>query len=577
MLPPHRALLGCCLLATACRAAASSTAPPPRVVVFEATGGGFAAAVAAAQAGADVTLIAAAGSGGGNGAHIGGMVTGGLQHTDCGNASTIGGLALAFFTRVEQQYPNRSTSPNLGPITGPPCWMFEAHVAEAVMWGLLREASVRVVLEAQGVAAVEVAAGVVKAITTLAGDTFEGDVFIDASYEGDAAAAAGASMVVGREPAAQYNESDGGRRPVIDYDQFGPHIWPYWGATAASPLLPLIDGGDPGEPGDGDAKVEAYTYRLCMTRAPSARLPVAAPPPGYNASDYELFRRLFAVAPPTGLGSVLACLGPIPNIYLDCPPGSNTNASWAARNGGWCKCDMIGAGALNTDMAQGAWDYPAASVPQRRAIALAHAHYAWGVLWFLAHDPAVPAAVRTQMADYGLCGDEFSDGVPLRGWPHQLYVREARRLVGDFVFTQNDPPPALAARSIGLGSYAFDAHVVQRVVHHADDGSGQAWVVNEGEILRQPPCYQPPYRIPYDALLPRRSQLTNLLVPVALSASHVRFTSLRMEPTWMITGQAAGVAAALAATSPTAPGNVHAVDIAQLQAALRIQGAILEP
>jgi hypothetical protein len=234
---------------------------------------------------------------------------------------------------------------------------------------------------------------------------------------------------------------------------------------------------------------------------------------------------------------------------------------------------MISSGGLGTDFAQGSWGgddgrgayWPTASVAARRALALEHAHYTWGLLWFLLSDPAVPAAVAAELRGYGLCSDEWQDTQP-QHYPHQLYVREARRLVGDFVLTQNTPPAALLNRSIGLGSYAYDAHTVQRVVYT----EGGAWPVNEGEIMPQPPCYLPrPYRIPYDTLLPQRSQLTNVLAAVTVSASHVVFTSLRMEPTWMIMGHAAGAAAALAADAGCA---VQDVSVPQLQGLLLAQG-----
>lgn len=536
------------------------------VVVFGSTGGGFAAALAAARGGAAVTLLETAGNGGGTGTHLGGMVTGGLSHADCGNASVIGGIAREFFERVERSYPNRSVDPGLQPNTGPPCWLYEPHVAERVMWAMLAEANVSVVTGLVGVAAAEVAGGRLARLETLTGAAFVGDVFIDASYEGDLLAAAGASLTAGRESAATYNESGGGRRPISTYDQI-TGVDPFWPNTTEP--LPLIYRGFPGLPGEGDGKLEAFAYRLCMTRSPSHRVPIGTPPPGYNSSVFELFRRLFAARPPRSLGEAgLFCLGPLPNNYTDCPTA-------VSGGGGLCKCDMISSGGLGSDLAQGSWGgddgagayWPNASVAARRALALAHAHYTWGLIWFLMTDAAVPPTVAAEMRGYGLCGDEWADTEP-PFFPHQLYVREARRLVGDFVLTQNAPPARLLNRTVGLGSYAYDAHTVQRVVHTAPNG--QAWAVNEGEIMPQPPCYLPrPYRIPYDTLLPRRAQLTNALAAVPVSASHVAFTSLRMEPTWMIMGHSAGAAAALAAR---AGGAVHDVDVAQLQALLVAQG-----
>ena len=537
-----------------------------RVVVLGSTGGGFTAALAAARGGASVTLLKTAGNGGGTGTHLGGMVTGGLSHTDCGNASVIGGLAREYFERVERQYPNRSVDPGLQPNSGPPCWLFEPHVAERVMWDMLREASVRVVTGLGGVASARVnASGYLASVLTLSGDEFEGDVFIDGSYEGDLLAAAGATVTAGRESAAQYGEAGGGRRPLSPYDSI-PRVSPYVSPNS-SELLPLLYRGFPGNQGDGDHKLEAYAYRLCMTRSPAHRVAVTSPPAGYNASTYELFRRVFAAAPPRALGQAgLFCLGPLPNNYTDCPD---------AQSGGICKCDMISSGGLGTDYAQGSWGgddglgvyWPNASVADRRRAAQEHVRYTLGVIWFLSTDPAVPPAVSAEMRGYGLCADEWADTDPPH-FPHQLYVREARRLVGDFVLTQNAPAAAFLNRSIGLGSYAYDAHTVQRVAH--TEAGGGAWAANEGEIMPQPPCYLPaPYRIPYDTLLPQRGQLANVLAAVPVSASHVVFTSLRMEPTWMVIGHAAGAAAALALQGGV---SVHDIDVARLQALLVAAG-----
>lgn len=563
------ALLGVTAALLASAAAAAAPPPPPSVAVFAATGGGFAAAIAAARAGAAVTLIGATG-GGGTGRHIGGMVTGGLQHTDCGNASVIGGIAREFFVRVETQYPGRSTSPNLQPCSGPPCWLFEAHVAEHVMYDMLAEANVTVVVGQEGVASVELSGGRVTRVTTLAGATFAADVWVDASYEGDLLAAAGATMAVGREGSAQYGEAGAGVRELIAYDQLPHGLDPYF--PGGQQLIPLITTPGPGfaPVGSPDNKTEAYTYRLCMTRAPSRRVAVARPA-GYNATTYELFRRYLAVAPSSSLGTFLACLGPIPNDAPDCPVDTNATRRW-------CKCDMIGGGALGTDLPGASWAWATASVPTRRAIAAAHADYVAGLVWFLGNDPSVPSALRAEALEYGLCADEFTDTQPPH-FPHQLYVREARRLVGDFVLTQNTPPPLVRNRTIGLGSYAFDAHTVQRGVAVAatlaGGGGSTLHVVNEGELVGQPPAYQPPYRIPFDTLLPARAELENLLAAVAVSASHVAFTSLRMEPTWMIMGHAAGRAAAMAAGAGGPPSAVQDVDVPVLQRALVLEGQLI--
>ena len=543
--------------AAVAESAVAAAAPSPTVIVYSATGGGFAAALAAARGGAAVTLVGATG-GGGTGRHIGGMVTGGLSHTDCGNASVIGGIAREYFERVERQYPNRSVDPGLQPCTGPPCWLFEPHVAEGVMFAMLAEARVEVVTGQEGLARVDVSAGRVTRLETLAGQSFSGDVFIDGSYEGDLLAAAGATMASGREAAAQYGEAGAGVRPSdTGYEQMPHGINPYW---PSGELLPLITTGAPLAPaGSADDKLESYSYRLCMTRHPARRVPVARPA-DYNASTYELFRRVLAVEPKTGRGTFLGCLGPIPSLNTSgCPPADGER---------WCKCDMISGAFLGTDFVGGSAGWSNANVSTRRAIAAAHARYVAGVVWFLSTDPAVPPALRADMAEYGLCGDEFADTDPPH-FPHQLYVREARRLVGDFVLTQNAPPAAFRARSIGLGSYVYDAHNVQRGVR-LNSATRAPEAFNEGEIHEQGGVTQPPYVLPYDTLLPARAQLANALAAVPVSASHVAFTSLRMEPTWMILGHAAGAAAAMAASQ--CAGNVHDVNVTELQAVLVAAG-----
>jgi hypothetical protein len=528
------------------------------VIVYSATGGGVVAAIAAARSGSSVTLIGATG-GGGTGNHIGGMVTGGLQHTDCGNASVIGGITREFFIRVEKQYPNRSTDPGLQPCTGPPCWLFEAHVAERVMYEMLEEANVDVITGQEGIANVTLIDKRVTLLTTLTGRTFKADVFIDASYEGDLLAAAGATMTFGRESKDQYDEKGAGVQPIIEYDQLPSGINPFWSNGEA---LPLITTTKPFLPvGSADDNLESYSYRLCMTRSPSRRIPITQPL-NYNSSTFELFRRIFAASPSVSRNTFLVCLGPIPSLNTsDCPNDKSTR---------WCKCDMISGGALGTDLVGGSYGYANASVENRRLIAQAHADYVAGVIWFLTHDTSVPVSIRKDMADYGLCADEFLDTTP-KFFPHQLYVREARRLVGDFVLTQNRPLPLFENRSIGLGSYAFDAHTVQRGIRINNKGNAEA--INEGEIVSQPPAYQASYRIPYDTLLPSPSELLNVLAAVPVSASHVVFTSLRMEPTWMIIGHAAGTAASLAASE--CESNVHSVNVSSLQATLVASGQLI--
>jgi hypothetical protein len=523
------------------------------VVIYGATGGGFAAAIAAARLN-QTTILCALGS------HVGGMVTGGLQHTDVGNASCIGGVPLEFFETVERQYPGRPVDPAYPSGHHPTGWLFESHVAEQVMRSMLAHEGVRLLANCQGIASVKRAANAgshtILSFTTLSNETVEGDVFIDASYEGDLLAAANITWAVGRESAALYNETDGGRRPVVNDDQFASHLSPYWPNT--SDPLPFVSGAFPGEVGDGDNKVMSYDFRLCMTNSPSNGLRMTSPPTEYNRSHWELFRRVYASHSPSSLSQAgLCCLGPIPNNYSDCDRACN-------------KCDMIGCGPVQTDFVGMSWGYVNGSQAERAAIRAQHVQYTQHLLWFLSNDTAVPAAVRAEMQSYGLCTDEYLDTTPPH-WPHQLYIREGRRMVGDAVFTQHTPDD-IANTSIGMGSYVFDCHHVQRVIHHVhgNASSSDDYVVNEGEIMTG--IMQTPYSIPYTALLPKRQDALNLLAAVPVSASHVRYASLRMEPTWMVMGQAAGTAAALAMQRNV---TVHEVSMLELQGMLRAAGAIL--
>eukprot|EP00045_Choanoeca_perplexa_P006630 m.57173 g.57173 ORF g.57173 m.57173 type:complete len:548 (-) comp13709_c0_seq1:39-1682(-) len=541
-------------LAALCCFIASVSHTHATVIVYGATGGGFAAAIAAARLN-QTTVLCALGS------HVGGMVTGGLQHTDVGNATCIGGVALEYFQRVERQYPNRSVDPSYPSGHHPTGWLFESHVAERVMHEMLMAEGVRVLTNCQGIASVERAATLdsqrLLSLTTLDNRTLVGDVFIDASYEGDLLAAANITWTVGRESAAQYNESYGGRRPIINNNQFAGHLSPYWPNTTDP--LPFVSDAFPGEIGDGDNKVMAYDYRLCMTDSPSNGLRMTSPPQGYNRSQWELFRRVYDQHPPSSLSAAgLCCLGPIPNNYSDCASGT-------------ChKCDMIGCGPVETDFVGMSWNYVNGSQEQRAAIRAQHIQYTQHLLWFLSNDTDVPSRVRAEMQSYGLCTDEYLDTEP-KHWPHQLYIRAGRRMVGDAVFTQHSPTDVVNT-SIGMGSYVFDCHHVQRVIHkvNGNRSSSEDYVVNEGEIMSG--IMQTPYSIPYTALRPKRRDALNLLAAVPVSASHVRFASLRMEPTWMVMGQAAGTAAVLALNNNV---SVHDVDVQVLQQVLRSMGAIL--
>lgn len=491
------------------------------IVVYGGTPAGIAAAVAAARIGAKVTLLEP-------GTHLGGMASGGLGHTDTGKVETIGGIALEFFQKVGRHYGQDVA------------WDFEPHVAEQVFGQLVADAGVTVLYRRR----LKEHAGVEKRGLRLAriftedGTPFEGQMFIDASYEGDLMAQAGVSFTWGREGREEYNESFAGVRAVDKYAQHRFEI-PISAYDAEHKLLPDISTAPRGEIGSGDRKVQAYNFRLCLTKDRANM--VAIPKPGrYDPRRYTLLARL--------LPSEIAKHPAFPWIMIASP----------LPNG---KTDINNYGAFSTDLINGSWEYPTAGYRRREQLWTEHADYIAGFFYFLANDPQVPGDLRQQVKQWGLAADEFSD---TGHWPFQLYVREARRMVGDYVMTQRDTETAVVKDDvIGMGSYAMDSHNVQRYLQQ--DGTVQ----NEGDT--QVPTI--PFQIPYRAIVPKHTECRNLLVPVCASATHVAYGALRLEPVYMIMGEAAGVAAKMAIDRTA---DVQRVDTGELTAALSRHGAIME-
>ena len=512
------------------------------VVVYGGTAGGAIAAVSAAREGLSVALLEPR-------LHVGGMVSGGLSATDYGREEVIGGYALEYFRRVGRHYNEAVT------------WNFEPSVAEATFREMLREAGVHVFLQHR----LRAKTSVIKRdarIATIAlenGATFSGRVFIDASYEGDLMAMAGVSYTWGREGASEFGESLAGVREHTPKHQFLVRVSPY---DETGKLLPEVSALPKGEPGAADRKVQAYNFRVCMTDRSDNRVPFPRPE-RFDARRYELLARYLAeidkLKPATIRDTV-----PIPP-HAD--PIERLRRPWTladvmqprpTKNG---KYDTNNNGAFSTDYIGGSRDYPDGDYQTRDRIWQEHVRYVQGFFYFLANDPRVPRGLQADLAQWGLCKDEFTDD---GNWPHQLYIREARRMRGDFVMSQRDIQTDLKKQDvIGMGSYQSDSHNVQRVA--TPDGG----VENEGDgqvaVL--------PYEIPYRLMLPKRDQVTNLLVSVAFSATHVAYSTLRMEPQYMIIGHAAGVAAKMAidAQSP-----VQDIDTRTLTAQLRSQGAVME-
>ena len=498
------------------------------IVIYGATAGGVMAAVAAAGEGARVALVEP-------GRHVGGMVSGGLGWTDRGNEAVIGGLARAFYEHVGAHY-------GAGPweVLGP-----EPKVAERIFRDWLREAGVGVVVDAR-LADVVRDGRAIRRIVTTGGEVVAAAVFIDASYEGDLLAGAGVSYAVGRESVSLHGESWAGRQPIRpDQHQFAVPVSPFVDEREEA-LLPLVHDRPMVAEGEGDGGVQSYCYRLCLTDRPDNRVPFPRPE-GYDPRQFELVRRWLAAAGP-GLrpDRIFSLRGRLPNG----------------------KVDANSIGPLSTNLPDGSsWAYPDADPARREAIRAHHLRYTQGLMYCLANDPGVPAHIREEMGRWGLCADEFAD---TGHWPHQLYVREARRMQGEYVLTQHDLE---AGRdhydAVGMGSYNIDLREVQRTWLRVPRYPRMAAeTFNEG-YLSVP---VPPYQIPYRALLPRYDECDNLLVSVCLSASHVAFASIRMEPQYMLLGHAAGVAAALAARGD---GCVHRVGIGELQRRLLAQGQVL--
>jgi hypothetical protein len=391
-------------------------------------------------------------------------------------------------------------------------WTFEPHVAERIIEEMLAKHSVRVARNERldrtsGVSSED---GWIRSIRMESGEVFSGRMFIDATYEGDLMAAAGVSFTIGRESNAQYGESLNGvqKQENIHNHRFKVPVDPYkTPGDPSSGLLPGVHGDPPGAEGNGDRRIQAYCYRLCMSNVPANRTSFAKPA-GYDEARYELLLRNFEAGDPR----LPLHLGMMPNGKTD----TNNN------------------GAFSTDNIGANYDFPEASYARRAEIAREHESYQKGLMWTLANHRRVSAAVREEMRHWGLAADEFVDN---GNWPRHMYIREARRLVSDYVMTEADcrgtrVPP----ESIGMGSYNMDSHNVQRYV--MADGKVQ----NEGDVQVSPGGT---YMISYRALVPKEAEAQNLLVPVCLSASHIAYGSIRMEPVFMILGQSAATAAVL--------------------------------
>jgi hypothetical protein len=481
--------------------------------IYGASPGGITAAIQAARLNRSVVLLEP-------GPRMGGMTTSGLGFTDIGNKAAVGGLAREFYRRIGRHYGESEA------------WTFEPHVAEKVFREWLTEAGVPVHCR-QFIAGVERTGARLSALLTLGGLVVRAKMFIDASYEGDLLAHAGCAHAIGREANTTYQETLNGAQ-IHGTHQFDAPVDPYaLAGDVASGLLPGIESGEP-VVGAGDHRIQAYCFRMCMTDDPANRIPFPRPP-NYDPRWYVLLERYFEA-------------------------GWRDVFSKFDRLRVRTKTDTNNHGAVSSDFVGQNHAWPGADYAIREAIFQAHVTYQQGLHWFLANSSVVPTQIRERYAQWGLCRDEFTD---TGGWPSQLYIREARRLTGSYVMTEHEcRGTRIVEDSIGLAAYTMDSHNCRRFVE-----AGR--VRNEGDVQVHG---FPPYPISYRAIVPRPGGCENLLVPVCLSASHIAYGSIRMEPVFMILGQSAALAAhlALADRKP-----VQAVPYPDLQAALLREKQVL--
>jgi hypothetical protein len=519
--------------------------------IYGGTAAGVAAAVQAARMG-KTAVIAEFGN------HLGGLTSGGLGATDIGNKAAIGGIAREFYHRIAQHYSNdnawqfeeckdyfakhgaRST---LSELSSPDAtmWTFEPHVAEDIFFQMLNEAKVAVYFK-QRLASVTKASRSIAEITMENGKVYRAKMFLDATYEGDLMAKAGVAYTIGREANSKYNETLNGIRAETPKHQFTEPVDPYWKpGDPGSGLLPFIQAGDGGTPGDSDACVQAYNFRLCYTKVFANQLPHRKPAK-YDPAKYELLARYI---------EALVAAGHKPRLDEFWNPIWMPNGKTDINNNGGFSTDFIGAN----------YAYPDADYATRAQIWQAHEDYVLGFIYFLAHSRRVPWELQGEMKAWGPAKDEFMD---TGNWPHQLYVREARRMISDYVMTEHNCRGQQKAEDpVGLGAYGMDSHNCQRIVKngHAE---------NEGDVQIG---VSSPYPISYRSIVPKAAECENLLVPVCLSATHIAYGSIRMEPVFMILGQSAATAAALAMDGQT---SVQQLRYETLHARLAADKQVLE-
>jgi len=500
------------------------------LVIYGGTSAGVSAAIQASRMGKTVILIEPT-------KRIGGLTTGGLGQTDIGNKQAIGGIAREFYQNVKKYYQQpenwkwqKSNEYKDGGQTRTDSgedamWTFEPSAALKIYYNMLKQEKKITLVYKQRLDrknGVTKKKGVITSIAMESGEIYSGKAFIDATYEGDLMAAAGISYTVGRESNKKYGETLNGvhtadtartmtnrlGRNSINHN-FARGVDPYIEkGNPASGLLPFINPKGPGKDGSGNKGVQAYCFRMCLTNHPENRIPFEKPA-NYNELEYELLLRNYEAGEKG-----------FPWINSDMP---NRKTDTNNRTG------------FSTDFIGQNYNYPEASYAEREAIAESHRNYQKGLMWTLAYHPRMAEHIRNEVSKWGMCKDEFTEG---NGWQEQLYVREARRMISSYVMTQyNCEGLKVANDAVGLAAYGMDSHHIQRYV------TKEGFVKNEGNVEAR---VKGPYPISYRSIVPKEKECKNLLVPVCLSATHIAFGSIRMEPVFMVLGQSAAIAASIA-------------------------------
>jgi len=537
------------------------------VVIYGATSSGVAAAIQSSRLGNDVILIEPS-------SRVGGLTTGGLGQTDIGNKQVIGGIALEFYQNIKKYYENPNSwiwqekseykdgGQTRSSVTEDAMWTFEPSAALTVLNQMIDDEKIKVFYNERldrkdGVKKIE---NTIKHIVMESGIVFSGDVFIDATYEGDLLASSGISYTVGRESNSKYGESLNGNQPNTlgktlknkisknaAHHNFIFGVDPYIvKGNPKSGLLPYISEGGPGIEGTGDKGIQAYCFRMTLTDHPENRIPFKKPE-NYNENNYELLFRNYEAAN-----------GNLEDMYSYGDP----LVPWINSLMPNRKTDTNNQKGFSTDFIGQNWDYPEASYEERERIVDHHRQYQQGLMWTLAYHPRIPKKVRDKVSVWGTCKDEYERE---DGWQNQLYIREARRMISDYVMTQkNCESIEIVNDPIGMAAYGMDSHNVRRYVNDL------GFVENEGNVEAY---VEKPFPISYRSIIPKKSECENLVVPVCLSASHIAFGSIRMEPVFMVLGQSSAIIANLAIEKDIA---VQDLNYNKLKSILIDKGQILE-